>query len=32
VSNQGIVAEEVHLALPPLPSGSPPDPDSPEQR
>ncbi len=32
VSNQGIVAEEVHLALPRLPSDSQPDPDSPEQR
>ena len=32
VSNQGIVAEEVHLALPPLSSESPPDPDSPVQR
>lgn len=32
VSNQGIVTEEVHLALPPLPVDGPPDPDSPEQR
>lgn len=32
VNDQGIVTAEVHLALPPLPSNSRPDPDSPEQR
>ena len=32
VSNQGSVAEEVHLALPPVTADNPSDPDSPEQR
>ena len=32
VNDQGIATAEVHLALPPLSSNSPPDPHSPEQR
>ena len=32
VNDQGIATAEVHLALPPLSSNSPADPDSPEQR
>ena len=32
VNAQGIVATEVHLALPPLPTDAPSDPDSPGER